>query len=146
MTFYVLFACLLLFCLPTPKSEMIGKWQVCFPSNGKMGISLSLKKRVNGNCPGWLSITSKINLRESSCSWDIDYSFSSWARVYLRSLSTISKREGKGMEVRSYTVSFSSLESLCSGWVSALSLVGNWGHHLEILDPKNDLFRGFYIL
>lgn len=50
------------------------------------------------------------------------------------------------MEVRSYALSFSSLEFLCSRQVSIHNLVGNWGHHLEKSDPKNALFRELYTL
>lgn len=64
----------------------------------------------------------------------------------MRSLSPIFKREGDEVKVRSYAVSFSSLEFLCLGQFFIHNLVGNWGHHLETLDPKNALFRELYTL
>lgn len=79
---FYLFACLLYFVpyhLPEVRWQGNGtvNWPIFFQDNGKIWSHLSLKKSVNSNFPGWLSITSKINPRETSCGWDIDCSLSS---------------------------------------------------------------------
>lgn len=137
---FCLLACLLLF-VSHQLPEVRWQWNGTVTDHSlfsktmvRCGFFSPVKKRVNSNCPGWLSITSKINPR--NLFWLGHWLFFLiWARVYFRSLSPVSKREGDEVEVRSYAVSFSSLEFLCSGWVSTHSLVGNWGHHLENFRP-----------
>lgn len=67
--------------------------------DGKIWSPLSFKKGVNSNCPGWLSVTSKINPRKTSCSWDIDCSFLSGAESMWGASAPSLK--GKGMRWRS---------------------------------------------
>lgn len=105
LTFFCLFACLLLFVshqLPEVRWQWNGSetdHSLFSKTMVRCGFLSPLRKEKNSNCSGWFSITGKINPRETSCSWDIDCSFSSGpASIWGVSAPSL---KGKGMRWRS---------------------------------------------
>lgn len=69
-----------------------------FPKTMVKYVNFSPFKKSEKHCPMCLSITSRINLRRNSCSWNIDCAFSSGPESVWGD-SPIFKREGDAVEV-----------------------------------------------